>query len=408
MRLFRLTRTHLTRWRSDAFLLPALVVLGAMFLVAGCTDAPPNAPAMPRSADRGIAVRALDSLAVADAHTCTISRGGHVFCWGSDVYGALGAHEGDLVPTPREVLGTLGIKSITAGSEFSCAIAIAGAYCWGDNVNGELGDGTVVDRRDPALTLPSVGRFASIAAGTEFGCGLVGSTAYCWGHNYTGELGDGTTTAHATPVAVSGSFRFAALAVGASHACGLTPGGSAYCWGANTDGELGTGSTTRVLVPTAVRTGILFASLAAGNNFTCGIDAAGKAYCWGADTYGALGSGSLGGTVLTPQSVAGGLQFVRLSAGGYHVCGITARNAAYCWGGNSDGQLGNGTTVDRASPQLVSGTHAFSAIGAGYAHTCGTTTHGATYCWGDNTSGQLGDGTFNQRLTPTAALVPSL
>src|SRR5690242_5287916 len=135
-----LTRIHVNRWPSGAFRWSAPLVLGAIVAISACSDAPLDAPAPPARAqgqNRALVTRALDSLASADAHTCTISRGGHVYCWGSDVYGALGAQEGDLVSTPREVLGTLGVRSIAAGGDFSCAIAVAGAYCWGDNVNGE-------------------------------------------------------------------------------------------------------------------------------------------------------------------------------------------------------------------------------------------------------------------------------
>ena len=102
----------------------------------------------------------------------------------------------------------------------------------------------------------------------------------------------------------------------------------------------------------------------------------------------------------------GGLQFARVTAGAFHACGITGAGVAYCWGSNSSGQVGDGTTTDRNTPQSVSGTIAFTAIGAGFLHTCGLTASGTTYCWGDNSSGQVGDGTFNQRVSPTAVLLP--
>jgi len=363
---------------------------------------------VPDTTAAGLAIpaHAFDSLAVGAAHTCAIRAGNHEYCWGFNAYGALGLQESAPITIPQGVLGNLSIQSVTAGNEFSCALAVGGAYCWGDNLSGEVGDGTEIDRGEPVVTSPPSGQFAAIAAGTEFSCGLVSGTAYCWGDNYTGQLGNGTTTPHASPTAVAGSLQFTALTVGAFHACGLTSGGAAYCWGANADGELGTGNTTTATSPTAVNTAILFASIVAGNDFTCGLDGAGNAYCWGANSYGALGIGTAGGSASTPQSVTGGLHFTRLTAGAFHACGITSSGAAYCWGSNSSGQIGDGTTTDHPAPQSVSGAYAFTAIGAGFAHTCGLTASGSTYCWGDNSSGQIGDGTFVQRQSPTAVLLP--
>jgi alpha-tubulin suppressor-like RCC1 family protein len=355
-----------------------------------------------------IPAHAFNSLAVGEAHTCAIRPGNHEYCWGFNAYGAIGINESGPVSTPRGVLGNLGIQSITSGSEFSCALTTGGAYCWGDNLSGEVGDGSTLDRGEPVATSPSSGSFSDIAGGTDFSCGVASGTAYCWGDNYTGQLGTGTasltlqTSPH--PVA-SGAPQFVSVTVGAAHACGLTSGGAAYCWGANADGELGTGNNTSTATPTLVSGGVMFAALAAGANFTCGFDLTGNAYCWGANVWGSLGTGTSGASANTPQHVAGGLQFSKLTAGGYHACGIAA-NGAYCWGANDSGQLGNGTRNDNASPQLVSGAYAFTAIGAGFAHTCAVVGSGGTYCWGDNSSGQIGDGTFTQRLTPTAVLLP--
>jgi alpha-tubulin suppressor-like RCC1 family protein len=356
-----------------------------------------------------IPAHAFDSLAVGEAHTCAIRPGNHEYCWGFNAYGALGIQESSPVVIPEGVLGNLDMESIAAGAEFSCGLATTGAFCWGDNLSGEIGDGTTTDRGEPAMTLPPTGAFGAIAAGTDFSCGLVSGAAYCWGDNYAGQLGNGTTTSHASPTAVAGTYQFAAITVGAFHACGLTGDGSAFCWGANTDGELGTGSTDTLptTAPTPVSTSTHFATLVAGANFTCGLDINGNAYCWGTNSFGQLGIGTAGGNASTPQQVSGGYQFTRLTAGAYHACGIlTSNGTAYCWGSNSTGQLGNNSTNDEPAPTQVISTYAFTDIGAGFGHTCALVTGGGTYCWGDNSSGQIGDGTFTQRLSPTAVSLP--
>lgn len=353
-----------------------------------------------------IPAHAFDSLAVGEAHTCAIRTGNHEYCWGFNAYGALGIQESNPIVIPEGVLGNLGMESITAGAEYSCALATTGTFCWGDNASGEIGDGTTTDRGEPALTTPPSGAFTAIAAGTDFGCGLVGTAAYCWGDNYTGQLGNGTTTSHASPTAVSGTIQFSDITVGAFHACGLS-GAAAYCWGANTDGELGTGTTDSLptTAPTPVNTSTQFTGLTAGTNFTCALDTANNAWCWGANTFGQLGTGTAGGNFSTPQQVSGGLQFTQLTAGAYHVCGISS-GTAYCWGSNNTGQLGTGNTTDQSRPVQVAGANKFTAIGAGFGHTCALVSTGGTYCWGDNSSGQIGDGTIAQRLSPTAVLLP--
>jgi alpha-tubulin suppressor-like RCC1 family protein len=153
--------------------------------------------------------------------------------------------------------------------------------------------------------------------------------------------------------------------------------------------------------------------IAAGGLITCARFTDGRSYCWGYDQ-GVLGSagiasmlrrpiaasGEVSPDLLVPTPVQGGVRFTELTAGGAHICGRTAANAAYCWFGNDGGQIGDNTTEFRAQPVPVSGGHAFAGITAGFAFTCARTTAGAGYCWGWNGNGELGDGTTSNRLAP--------
>jgi alpha-tubulin suppressor-like RCC1 family protein len=180
-------------------------------------------------------------------------------------------------------------------------------------------------------------------------------------------------------------------------------------------------SAQNVLGPTAVEGGRTFSILATGDSHTCGLTPAGAAFCWGYNSTRSLISlndvptGQLGdGSTLdraTPVAVSGGLTFTSITAGAFHTCGLVAGGAAFCWGANRNevvatateampsGQLGDGTSQHRSSPAAVTGALVFASISAGWFHTCGLTSGGVSYCWG---SGGLGVGDTVTRLVPTA------
>ena len=155
-----------------------------------------------------------------------------------------------------------------------------------------------------------------------------------------------------------------------------------------------------------------FVAVSTGGAHTCALTANGAAYCWGRGEAGQLGipspavCASIGLPCNTiPVAVQGGIIFTRLTGGGAHTCGLTSDGTAYCWGQNSNGQLGDGTLISRNSPVRVSTTLSFSSINAGEAHTCALTSTGAGRCWGRNDGGQLGDGTTTRRFTPTPVAI---
>jgi alpha-tubulin suppressor-like RCC1 family protein/WD40 repeat protein len=287
----------------------------------------------------------------------------------------------------------IGLQRVDAGGNHTCGVTTGGqAYCWGDNDDGQLGDGQLYPV-DSFVPTPVVGGliFSSMSAGGHHTCGVVtGGQAFCWGLDTAGQLGDGTRTNHSAPVPVAGGLTFASVSVGADHACGATTDGLAHCWGFNGSGRLGDGSVTDKSTPAPVSGGLVFASLSAGGEHTCGVTTGGQAYCWGDNSFGQLGDGTLTDRY-TPTVVASGLAFASVSAGYAHTCGLTTGGQVYCWGWNRDGQLGDGTPTDKSAPTPVTGGLAFASVSAGYDHTCGMTLAGQAYCWGRNLEGQLGD-----------------
>ena len=313
------------------------------------------------------------------------------------------------------------LYSLTAGSQHTCGLNTSGAaFCWGQNELGQLGDNTTTPSLTPISASTSlVSLFASLAAGSKHTCGLSTSgEAFCWGYNSFGQVGDGTTRQRLTPVAVNKSlvsqFANGSLAAGSQHTCGLATSGAAFCWGDNGSGQLGDGTrNNQRLTPVAVNASLVsqFAnrSLVAGYSHTCGLTTSGLAFCWGYNSFGQLGDGTRNQR-LTPVAVSTSLvsQFASgtLVAGLYHTCGLAMSGAAYCWGDNSFGQLGDGTMIQKLAPVAVSTSSVSQFISgslvAGDYYTCGLAMSGAAYCWGDNRYGQLGDRTKTQRLTPVA------
>src|SRR5207249_2488235 len=245
----------------------------------------------------------------------------------------------------------------------------------------------------------------SVDGGYVHTCGVTtDGAAYCWGDNFSGQLGEGTSPAawyRSSPAPVAGGLRFTMISTGVWHTCGVTPGGAAYCWGDNFFGQLGDGTSVARATPVPVAGGLRFAAVgglgfarvSAGNVHTCGTTTHGAAYCWGYNVWGQLGDGTTTQRSM-PARVTGRLRFSVVDAGSYFSCGVTIGGAAYCWGENLDGELGDGTTVSQSSPVPVAGGLDFAAVRAGWYHVCGRMKTGAgTYCWGYNAHGQLGEGT---------------
>ncbi|MBE5314921.1 MAG: RCC1 repeat-containing protein [Xanthomonadales bacterium] len=347
----------------------------------------------------------VNAIAAGQFHTCALTTSGGVKCWGDNFYGQLGDDTTAVRSTAVDASGLgSGVNSTAAGDRHSCALTTGGGVkCWGSNNYGQLGDGTDTARR-AAVDVNGLGSgVIAIAVGGIHTCALTtGGGVKCWGSNLFGRLGDGTSTDHWTAVDVSGlGSGVSAIAAGDRHTCALTTGGGVKCWGDNVTGQLGDGTVTNRLTAVDVSgLGNGVSAIAAGGIHSCALTTGGGVKCWGSNFYGQLGDGSTTNG-LTAVDVSGlGSGVIAIAAGGIHSCALTTGGGVKCWGHNFSGRLGDGTTTDRLTAVDVSGlSSGVSAVAAGSDHTCALTTGGGVKCWGYNRNGQLGDGTTIDRLT---------
>lgn len=311
-----------------------------------------------------------------DNHTCSITNG-QVYCWGDNTNGKLGTGAANPQTTPRLVTeggisaNGMAATDVAAGNNHTCAVISGSAWCWGENGNGQLGRGNTSSTN--ASTPQQVGGLLAgklvtkITAGNNFTCAVADGLPYCWGLNSNGQLGDGTTTQRTSPVLVANM----------------------------------PGTTT---------------DIQAGSNFACAIEG-GYVKCWGENGNGQLGRGNTANnaSMRTPQTVGtiNSQNTTDLSVGDTHACSLS-NGRGYCWGSRTEGKgginptttSGNSTTAtaiqEATGAMLLGETNKPFAITAGNNHSCAIA-NAKIFCWGRNTEGQLGDSSTTQRNTPTVS-----
>ena len=264
---------------------------------------------------------------------------------------------------------------------------------------------------NPTITVGQTQQFTAngaaaptgVSAGGEYTCvRLPGGTAQCVGRNQFGQHGNGTVNDSSVLDPVNNLTTATQVIAGDEFACALLGDGTAKCWGLGESGQRGDGTfDTFALEPVAVSGLTGAVALAAGYGHACALLGNGTIRCWGGNGEGELGNGTTAspGTP-EPVAVSNITGATAITTGAYHACALLGNGTLQCWGRNGQGQLGDGTFMNSSTPVPVDGITGVAAVSGGGGHTCAVLNNGTVWCWGDNQFGQLGNGTTASSATP--------
>jgi alpha-tubulin suppressor-like RCC1 family protein len=285
-------------------------------------------------------------------HTVALKSDGTVWTWGNNSNGQLGNGTTASSSVPIQVSSLSNVIDVTAGNKFTVALKSDGTvWAWGSNSSGQLGNGTTTDSSVPVQVTGLSTAATAVSAGYDHVLSLQSdTTVWAWGDNSNGQLGNGTTTNSSVPVQGTGLSYMSAVAAGNHFSLTLRyTDQTVWAWGLNSSGQLGNGTTTDSV--TCVNVSVLASAtaIAAGYDHAVALQSDGTAWTWGDNSNGQLGNGTTSLST-TPVQVTGLSGGVAVAAGRDDSIVMKSDKTIWAWGNNSNGQLGDGTTTDRWTP----------------------------------------------------------
>ncbi|WP_413295210.1 Ig-like domain-containing protein [Bdellovibrio sp. HCB185ZH] len=350
---------------------------------------------------------------------CAIYTGGTLKCWGYNASGSLGVGNSTLnvILTPTQVTTADTYQQVAVSDWHVCAVTTGGdLQCWGNKSNYRIGDNINSGTETSPKTIGT--GFSYVTASVNTSCGIKAGKVYCWGLDVTSNVG--ATWPTPTQLNVGSAYDFVQVSAGENSVCALDTNNDLYCFGANTYGQMANGAfdgTNRVTLPLGSATASGYTKIelnttrAGGEVHACALNTLGKLYCWGHNSRGVVGDGSTTNRN-TPTLVSGSESYLNFSVGAHNTCAITTSSRVQCWGSNSNqvfgveigGNLATGdsnlSTV-AAVPTFISDTSSYSMVSSGEDSTCGVLTDGRVKCWGEVDYLTIGDGTEYPRLVPS-------
>ncbi len=350
-------------------------------------------------------------------HICALTHNKTMACWGMNTDGQIG--NGSKTDVSKPVIVKVGdVEQMAVGSAHTCALNSKGAlYCWGYRYYGQTGDGfaSSTDQTTPKLA-SKIPTLADVWAGYHRTCGLdLSGKLWCWGYGSSGDRGDGTTTSSmVNPAAVQGlPGNIVDLDIRARRGCAQTQKGELYCWGYNLYRDVAPSSTSTMPIATK-RAAPTDVGIFGGGRYTqcAGIIGKGQLQCWGDNSDGQVGNGSSSFTAVSVPVVAKGLTIppIAINGGDDHIVILGTNGKVFTSGDSADRQTGNGTTTDKKGfSQASKFTGSYVKALGFYNTTCALGTDGQVYCLGDTSDGQVGAGkiSFTDVNDATKVIAPA-